>query len=435
MIPILLISVLGCLLAAPAVLHRFAKWCRAQRDPGTGIVLKSLFISMMLSVSIGLVIAVTHKGLQAFAQFGLVKTFTLPMVYGIYLSVLLLAQRPADLPRRPFWWTSFAVILTVSLLAELILPRADVLLIPLAQGVVLICGTLASAALGMRARYWSMQDVYALLIALAAISVLGLYLNLPTTPFNLVFVPVGFALIHTAIRVGHHRVWTLALAVIVLYPVWNLVQDPSASLALITQLAVCAACVLLASVPRAFRKVLFLLSLVGGIWLVHRTGIGLLMLGRTQAGWDVTLTHRAYETRMVFELIGSSPSTLLFGGGPGATVDLSGSPDVMTLISAGRNVYAVDDVHLLTSWILLKFGLLGIIWLIMLMIWFLGTAYRILSAQEPPIIDVALLLLASAGLIAALSAATYLFTNPLTGLSLGALSTRARMQANPSGTV
>src|SRR5206468_1460928 len=91
------------------------------------------------------------------------------------------------------------------------------------------------------------------------------------------------------------------------------------------------------------------------------------LLGRASSP-DLGIAQRSFEAARVFDLLGISWWAPLTGLGPGATVDLRGSPAGATLVVAGRDLSAVPDVHFLTAHLLLKTGVLGFVWLLILVI-------------------------------------------------------------------
>jgi hypothetical protein len=156
------------------------------------------------------------------------------------------------------------------------------------------------------------------------------------------------------------------------------------------------------------------------IFFIQR-GYYTLLTGQYQTA-DVTIAQRVFEARAVIEQLDATDLGMLFGLGPGATVDLSASPDAGTLAASGRDLLAVDDVHLLSAYLLLKLGAFGIVWSLLLF----GAAWKAaLPAFGPSSADTTwrllLLLYVVAGAVNALPAATNLFVNPLVPIFLGAL--------------
>ena len=111
--------------------------------------------------------------------------------------------------------------------------------------------------------------------------------------------------------------------------------------------------------PFAFESGFLIAILV----VVFSTQGGTVLL-QTYRGQDVTLSQRVFEGQQVLNEIPSAPVGNLFGRGLGATVDLSQSPDSRTLLSSGRDLMAVNDVHVLFYDWLMKRGYIGIVWLV-----------------------------------------------------------------------
>ena len=178
--------------------------------------------------------------------------------------------------------------------------------------------------------------------------------------------------------------------------------------------------------PLALRKALLLTFVPAAIIVAVHEQLVALMLGDYSFS-DVTLAERGYETEQVFGVLGGAHEflTILLGAGPAATVNLTLAPDRATLSAAGRSLAAVDDVHLLTSYLLLKFGLVGLLFLGCLFGCVGRLAWRVVAtAAKPEPFDVLLLLFPAAAIVAALPAATDLFANPLMGLFVGVLFSR-----------
>jgi hypothetical protein len=135
---------------------------------------------------------------------------------------------------------------------------------------------------------------------------------------------------------------------------------------------------------------------------------------------DVTIDQRAFEARTVLDLLSTTAWGQLLGFGPGATVDLTAAPDAGTLAASGRDLLAVDDVHLLSAYLLLKPRAFGIIWSLLL--------FRAAWKAAPPAYGpssaettwrIILVLYVAAGAVNALPVATNLLANPLVPILLG----------------
>lgn len=107
-------------------------------------------------------------------------------------------------------------------------------------------------------------------------------------------------------------------------------------------------------------------------------------------------------------------------------MDLVESPDAATLISSSRDLRAVDDVHALPYEIILKSGVIGLLFAGLLLIKLLFYAVRASSASELNILILMTPWVAYLG--DGITAATHLMAAPLPWLGLGmALSRIARM--------
>lgn len=135
---------------------------------------------------------------------------------------------------------------------------------------------------------------------------------------------------------------------------------------------------------------------------------------------DVTIAQRAYETRVVEQDTARSVARMLVGGGPGATMDMSVSPDRRTLQSAGRELHSVDDAHLLTTHMLLKLGWAGVIWLVLFLGCLVVTLIRAGRAGSTGRIGLGIY--AAAMLAYGIPAATNALANPLLAIVVGALA-------------
>ncbi len=144
-------------------------------------------------------------------------------------------------------------------------------------------------------------------------------------------------------------------------------------------------------------------------------------------GTNVSNAGRTFEAQRVRAEVRGSPVSLVLGRGFGATIDERSAPkDFRTsLVAAGRDLAHVPQIHLLPYQLLLKYGLLGLIWFAAFA---LGLAWAVLSGLERAVrerdpafvIYAGLPLLALAGAIAA---ASHLQDNPLGALALGVLAT------------
>lgn len=153
-------------------------------------------------------------------------------------------------------------------------------------------------------------------------------------------------------------------------------------------------------------------------------------------GSDQSQIGRTYEAHQVREAIHTSPVSFLFGRGLGGSIDETKAPRLFaeSLVYGGRDLAHVQQVHLLPYEFLLKYGLLGFVWLATFVV---GVSILGLRALEEaarrrdatPVVYAALPLL---GIAAALAAATHLQDNPLHALAVGVLVTRLEPKKSPS---
>jgi hypothetical protein len=144
-------------------------------------------------------------------------------------------------------------------------------------------------------------------------------------------------------------------------------------------------------------------------------------------GEDQSNLGRTYEAHQVRAAIRQSPLSLPFGRGLGSTIDETHASPVFkqVLLSGGRDLAHVQQIHLLGYSTLLKTGLLGLAWLAAFAIGLAAVALRGLERaareREPElVIYVALPLL---GFMQAQGATSHLAANPLNALALGILVT------------
>jgi hypothetical protein len=398
---------------------------RVVDDPARArVILWPLGVTLLLALGMGVFLSVGAESMQAFARFSFAKQVTLPAVYLAFL-VALLASPTRLRPSRPFWWYALAGTVFLSLLASVIYPRQQVGLLSLAEGLALPVGFLLVSEISFRARPWSFVRVRKLFGLVAPVVGISLALGSSLTPYNGIAIPIGFVLVYLAIQRAFEG-WPRFLALagggaIVVGEVGRLWSDPDASLAVVAQVGVCTFLIVLGLLPRSLRVLAATTGTLVGLVYVVNSGYWRLVVGDVEEDWDVTLLHRSYETSAVREAV-SHPVSMIFGLGPAATVDLSSSPDASTLIASGRDINAVDDVHILTSWLLLKFGLLGILWGAVMLVHLARVVLRILRHDHGASANFGFAVLAVAVVALAFSAATNLFTNPFFAIGVGSIA-------------
>lgn len=176
------------------------------------------------------------------------------------------------------------------------------------------------------------------------------------------------------------------------------------------------------------------LAVVGLVGFVGFTADGRTLQGQYQ-GFDPSNTGRTFEAEKVRSAVKSSPSSLVLGRGFGATIDETQAPVVFqqSLLSGGRDLAHVQEVHLLPFEFLLKNGLLGFVWLgafvVALAVLGVGALEMASSRRDPSLIIYGVLPLI--GLAVGLSAATHVQVNPLNAFSIGVLSTSLARKRSP----
>jgi hypothetical protein len=311
-----------------------------------------------------------------------------------------------------------------------VVPRQDFFgIVDAAQGLALLVGILMLSWLGLQADRWTAREEVLLLTVLLAGALVSGFLTSGITPFRTLLVPGAFAALYLALMRPLARAWLLALAVVLGFltvralTTLNTDTVGGLSIAVAGEVVGCALLFLVYLAPRALRPGLVVTVLVAGMIALFRSGLVDLLTGNWREFADVTLAHRGYESRAVLDLLQQSPLSVAFGLGPAATVDLTDSPDASTLAASGRVLSAVDDVHLLSSWLLLKLGVAGLAWAVVFAVAVVRLTVTIVHRPDAQW-DRALLMFVVAGAVSSLPAATNLFTNPLPALLIGVLMAR-----------
>jgi hypothetical protein len=402
-------------------------------NPGTIKTLEAGRINLGLSISLvvtaALVIVIGHTE-QAFAAYGTIKKYSLPATYLTFL-VLLLRRAPADYPlvaqTHPMWYRWLGLAVGLSTIYYTFLAPHDAQSINIAQGLALFVGFLLLGRIGLHTPLWTDGERRKLLLLLGgAALVAGLLGRSGLGSYTALVVPCAAASVYLGGTVPAHRLAFFGLAAVYSLLEWRtlyLGTTEPPSMAVLAQIGSCVALLLLLSLPRPFRRPLLAVILVGAAVETARSGLVRVTLGSVNFT-DVTLAERGYETDRVFHLLGSSPAALILGLGPGGGVDLTFAPDARTLAASGRNLGSVDDVHLLTSYLLLKFGLLGLVWLTFVVLAIAKIINRVVLTADGDSWDVLLTLFAISSFVDGVPAATNIFANPVLPLMLGCLWSR-----------
>jgi hypothetical protein len=421
------------LIASPAVAVLFHRhFIPINVQTGTLVIPIAVGLALLTSVAAGFLFSGSG---QVFASFGAVKKIAIPATFVVFLFAALTPSLGSSV-KIPKWWWSLLAILVGSFVLEVLIPRQDVGLSPVFQGIALISSVLLISFVAFRCPDLSEMAWIWLLAILIGAALLASLTGISLGVFVALQVPIATLLAVIAFRGSRHRLLALVGAVVIGVQIsTKVVGNATASSALILQIIVCVGIVTLVLIPRRPRLLLAVVAAVLGVIYLFANGTVALMAGRSGDETDVTLVHRAYEAQQVYIAMAEHPLSLLLGLGPGATVNLVASPDVLTLEAAGRDLSAVDDVHFLMVWILLKFGVFGAVWFVALICVLVRLTWRTLNADKVPILDVGLLLFVLAGLITALPAATHLFANPLPFLCLALLHSRVLPRNEPPAAV
>lgn len=431
------IAVTVALFPIAAILISKKKRVRAVREsnPAQRIVMVLSFCATAGALAYFGYLKLRAGEIQQFAAFGIAKQITLPLMYVIFFVALIWPYRGARVGRKggtPAWWWVMLISLTLSAFSSAIVRVQEFSLLDYLQGIALVGGALLIAYIGFFAADWSRKAKTGLVALLIVVSVLSIaQQSTGMTPFIGVLVPTVFAMFFLSLR-GPGRglapfIVGVALAAGLAYALKS--GPTEISLAVVAEIAAACGVLVILLMPRTFRGVFVLAGSIAGAYAVVHMGVLPLFFGDASFA-DITLAQRGYEAAMVNEAIFSTPVTTLFGMGPGGSVDLSNSPDAQTLLAAGRTLSTVDGVHLLSAWIMLKLGMLGLLAIGIVAVAVVRQSWAVLSAKRIDTFNAVLLFYVLAGVAMAVPAATNLFANPLPFLFLAIIT--ARSTANRS---
>lgn len=410
------------------IMRPVGSWWRFTRHPATRAFIAAMWISVSLAVTVSIYFASWGEAVPRFAANSLAKSYLLPVIYTLFAFFLLVTK--GERPSCPVWWWLTWPLLAVSTLLALILQPEATAPWHMAEGAALIIGFLVVFAAGLAASRWNRAEQSGLSLFLAVGGLVALIVGKESIPFVALAVPATFAAIYVAVRSKRATVWAVAivmalLLVRLLSPAWaSGTWNAAFSITVLVQVAVCAGLVAIYLAPKPFRLTLLGTGGVAAAVLLILSGILPLLAGKTEGAGDITLSHRAYEASVVYEMVGESVVTTLFGLGPGATVDLGASPDAQTLLGAGRTITEVNDVHFLPSFAVLKLGLLGLFWVVVVVSVAAREVIWLALNRESLTWERCLALFVAVGVVASLPAATNLFTNPTVAGLLGVLISR-----------
>jgi hypothetical protein len=417
---------------------------RLTQDPDRRYFRSIVGAMVAVSVSGDWLVQRLSGGKNSFVAYGLDTRIALPLMF-VLLTPLVVRALPAQLRSRALWrdraiiwreaspfdWLAVAyVALILPDLALGLAHHAPKTYIAQDLGVIVFfvlayaVGRTVSAEAG---RAGSIELVDVLLLMAAAQAVLGW----GTTPiFTYVEAACAGALGYALLRLRKARLLPFGLALVLLGA--DAVAVKNGTTGSTTAIELAAALGLIAYLAvRAWH--LLPQWLVVGIAVVGLAGFlavtsdGASVLG-SYYGSDPSKAGRTYEAHQVRATVKSSPVSFVFGRGLGGSIDETQGPTIFaqSLAYGGRDLSRVQAVHLLPFQFLLKYGLLGLVWLaaFVLGVAILGVyALERASTQRDPtlVVYAALPLL---GIAAALAAASHLQDNPLNAFALGVLVTR-----------
>jgi O-Antigen ligase len=423
---------------------------RLTQDPDRRYFRSILGAMVAVSVSGDWLVQHLSGGKNSFVTYGLDTRIALPLLF-VLLTPLVLRELPPQLRSRTLWrnralvWRGaspfdwLAVAYVAFALPDLILGiahHAPKTYIAQDLGVIVFfvlayaVGRTVSAEAG---RAGSIELVDVLLLMAAAQLILGW----GTSPiFTYVEAACAGAIGYALLRPRHARLLPLGLALVLLGA--DAIQVSNGTTGSTTAIELAAALGLIAYLVVRSRHLVpqwlvVAIAVVGLAGFLGVTSDGAGVLGRYY-GTDPSKAGRTYEAHQVLATVKSSPVSFVFGRGLGGSIDETQAPRLFaeSLAYGGRDLSRVQAVHLLPFQFLLKYGLLGLVWLIAFIV---GVAIlgvfaleRASTERDPTLVVYAALPLL--GIAAALAAASHLQDNPLNAFALGVLVTR--LGAGPS---
>jgi hypothetical protein len=388
--------------------------------------------ALLLAFAVSYFTAARATNTQAFALSGAERWTVGPFLYVTFALLLLGTHGSGALGRTVSKYlrsTSAGLTLLVLVTGFIELLLGSTTALQTVQGLALLVGFSLFMVVGSSTREWDAVTRRLFLVAVVGAGLLTVALRFSLGSFPALAVPAGAAAMALATS---SRISAAKRLVAILVGAGSLVllflqsadsNDPSAGLQL--QIGIAVAIAVVASLPLRTRVFAGLVFASGIVWAIGTSSLAQITFGGLADDPDLTIAQRGYETQAVWSAVSSSPLTFIFGLGPGATVDLHSSPDAATLLASGRDLFHVPSVHLLTSYVLLKTGVLGLIWLALIFAKLLTLTVSELRQPRPDALAVLLLCLPWCGLAAAIPAATFFFSNPLCALGIGLLIARS----------
>jgi hypothetical protein len=390
-----------------------------------------IFILLFL-IAAGLNFFLSTDALQVFASYGKSKKVVLPICYFLF-SLYLATRQSNNIEKAPrilkLITTLLAITTLLSITNNLFSNNVKFNGTFWLQGVLQLFGFILFILTGVRSSKYTIGTQH-LWIAFGVLTCfVGGILGFGVSPFIISYLPFATYLMFISAklnlksRVAIRIVGTIALTATFIrsYIYGNI------SSAWLLAFFVNIALLLNAYLPRRNRKIISYVASFAILFFFLQSSLLQLLLGRTpNSVVDVTLVQRSFEAKLVMQTIGSDLKSLFFGLGPGGYLDMTWAPDYRTLASAGRDLHNVDDAHFLTSWILLKVGIFGLLSLGILVVSTLKAIAAIFhSAISIEPLDFLFASIFLTGLAISLTAGTNFFTNPLLGFSVGIISCRA----------
>ncbi|WP_135122107.1 hypothetical protein [Jeotgalibacillus proteolyticus] len=137
---------------------------------------------------------------------------------------------------------------------------------------------------------------------------------------------------------------------------------------------------------------------------------------------DITISQRLYEVTAVTHTLGSNVFYWLFGYGLGGTLDMSGTLDTSVANSALLGAESVHNIHLLHGAMLFRYGLIGL--LILIIFFFKLLKISIKTVDSTTMI---MSLAAIAIIIYSIPASSFFVTEPLIWFCAAIIITRKRI--------
>jgi len=393
------------------------------RNDRRGLELSAFAVAIITPVAADVGMRVARSGTQPFLHDAQAKRVAIPLMFVLFAALLL----DRSLPRLRLCTTdvAFMALATIVTLPALALGLANHNeLSPVGQDLGLIVFATAAYGAGRAALAPAERSVDR--VALLSLLALGvgtqLYGLTTLSVLYSYYVAAAAAAPFYALR-RRRDLWLLLPAAFLLVRAVQTAGASSLHFQVVTAVAALGYLLL-----RTLNRWVGRASLVAGAAAVAlvaaTTSAGSALIG-TYAGPDPSLASRTTEARQVRRAVDRSTLALALGAGLGATVDLSGTPraNVITLEQSGRDIHHVNDVHLLEYEFLLKWGVLGLLWLAAFLLALLVVLFRAgerwVSDHEPRIVLYSLMVMT--GLVEGSTAATSWFANPLPMLMLGML--------------